>query len=498
MLGATVEQIRNELKKLRTRGGLTRLRLSESQLSVGDLLDSPAVRDRIEETGESPSEALIQAVRTLVGRLEPTERLTLDAALSLRVTLAEGEQDFDALYGPDLTHRRNALLRNWTSLHRRAKAVEIPRQPSATLLRTRLEDEAFLALARRLLVGDAGREAAALPRDQSRGRAFVFGSAVTDHLYRIPKPFGRAPGSVQATSHVAQPGGKGLTQAVALARLDFDVELITVIGDDLAADEIMRFLAQQGVRTTYLTRVKGDTPHVNVVTDDITGQSFSIAWPNTEEIALRGRTVAQICKDLTPEDLMFVTFEIPFGAMREALQAISFNRDERPTTFVTPSPPATHPILESNVFARVDYLIARHWELRALVPDPALDAEDLQVNFLRQTFGVRNVVVCGTTKAHLYSELGDDDWSATKVSSYRESAGSREAFAAAMAALLAKTSADGGGKPITIDNDGLRFATAAMAISAMQPGIATGLPRFNEIDAYVKRTTMGLDHHGKE
>ncbi len=59
----------------------------------------------------------------------------------------------------------------------------------------------------------------------------VFGSANIDHVYRLPHQV-RAGETLAAVDYARNPGGKGLNQAVALAKAGQPVRFAGVIGED--------------------------------------------------------------------------------------------------------------------------------------------------------------------------------------------------------------------------------------------------------------------------
>ena len=106
--------VASALKSLRTRTGLREERLHGTELALDTLTGLDSVRALI-NAGESPERAIVRAVRTAAGTLEPTMSIVADASLSLELS-ADLVPDAD-LYAQDLGQRREALLRNWDRLH---------------------------------------------------------------------------------------------------------------------------------------------------------------------------------------------------------------------------------------------------------------------------------------------------------------------------------------------------------------------------------------------
>lgn len=75
--------IRNILTRLCKYSGLSSDRLRNTEIDVEPLLDLVVVRQRALRTGRSPEESMLPVVSDMARRLQPTDRLIADAALSL-------------------------------------------------------------------------------------------------------------------------------------------------------------------------------------------------------------------------------------------------------------------------------------------------------------------------------------------------------------------------------------------------------------------------------
>jgi hypothetical protein len=152
--------VASALKSLRTRAGLREDRLHGTELALDTLTGLDSVRALI-NAGESPERAIVRAVRTAAGTLEPTMSIVADACL--RLELSAGRVPDADLYAHDLGQRRKALLRNWNRLHE-LRSVPPAKAPSPRALRLEVEAEALTALAMALTWGTSpGETAAAWP-----------------------------------------------------------------------------------------------------------------------------------------------------------------------------------------------------------------------------------------------------------------------------------------------------------------------------------------------
>ncbi len=476
------------LKKLRQREGLTSDRLLRDPDLWKGLTRTPAASSLA--VGGHPEEPtqLIELLTGLVAGFEGTDRLVLDAALRLRLTVPAEDPGHASLYADDVTQRRQELRQRWDELHALAGVTPEHAAPSDTNLRTRVEVDALERLARELARRTRPERAVAgIPL----GRAVVVGGAAIDHLYRIDDyPDFANDRAMAAASLVEQPGGKGLTLAVALARVGFDVSLVAAIGDDPAGDEIVSYLDTEGVDTTFVDRQPGRTPRVTVLTNRTHGRSFALAWMNREELSIDLNQARDAVGVLGVEDNVLFTLEARFEVVRDLLNALPDElpgkRATRPRTVLLPAPTlADTNIVQPKVLGRIDYLIGHERELEWLVPSEASLAQ--QVAFLRSKTGVRTIIRCEVDGIEAYGPFDSPNQRSNDNPYVREQAGAREAFTAAFLAQNARL--DRWDDPLEERvNPALDWGMAALEICAMQPGLVQGLPSVDEIEAHVERT----------
>jgi ribokinase len=101
----------------------------------------------------------------------------------------------------------------------------------------------------------------------SAGPVVVVGSCNLDQVLRVQ----RFPGTgetVGAHDVRDEAGGKGLNQAVAVARMGTPVRMVAAVGDDPAAQTVLAALADAGVDAALVRRVPGPTGRAVVFLDD--------------------------------------------------------------------------------------------------------------------------------------------------------------------------------------------------------------------------------------
>ncbi len=455
------------LKNLRRGEGVTVARLLRSSTDTDELLRAPALAAHRQRSGPVNHQALVSEMVALADELQTRDRAVVLAVLGLEPMLGDDDGSTDR---PDLTTRRRLLLSQWSD--------RVGGQaPSCTSLRTRLEEDALMAFARLLAEG--------ADIDRPVGRAVVIGGAVIDYQYRVADfPDLRDDRAMAAHSLLERPGGKGLTVAVALARLGFEVDLVSVVGQDSEGDNVLDFLELEQVGTTYVDRMPGRTGRVTVLTNQDEGHSFAISWMNREELIFKPELISDAIGSLEVDDNLLFTLEPRIATVRSMLGSLALQRSDRPRVLMIPAPISIDgQILDINAIERVDYVIAHEHELGYYVPQ--FDTLDERARFLRRGPGVETVVVCDVGHARAYGDFDPVERSNPNTL-VRELAGTREAFAAAFLRQMARLDRRGHPAGERID-EALNWAMAAMELSAMQPGVVDGMPDEKKIVQFLNR-----------
>ncbi|MFC6156867.1 PfkB family carbohydrate kinase [Kribbella jiaozuonensis] len=426
---------------------------------AGNLLASRAVRDYMDEHGvDDPAAAAIQVVIDAVRRLPArSDLIVLDAVFGLGLLIAEyTKQGVDPLaiqklQSVDLGVRRDSLRNHWPRLHR-AVGAEAPETPGDRYLRDTVEPRIFRDLA--MLIVGTSASAATLsdaPRTPSPGKVVVVGGVAMDHVFHsdaVPLP----ETSVRATDHARSPGGKGLSQAVAAARLGLEVVLIAAYADDEDGLQIKKFLETEQIDTSMMKCVHGETTPQTAVIEFPDAESAAVVWHNEGAVSLTPQDVHQYRAVLAACDAVLLTFEVPQDVLSSTLNLVSGLRPNRPVTVVTPGQPYDTGPPSGQAFAQIDYLVAHSWELRRLTYYRQ-SSNHLGESFLR--LGVQSVCVLGNRGGTIYSQTGPPRSISPPPSMLKESSITRDLFCAALVARLVEDH--------SLTDDAVRWATAAMA-----------------------------------
>jgi len=473
---ADVVVLAHTLEKLRAREGVTLKRLESEARGVAEpLLNLTAVRRHADLHGVGRSEAALAVLGACVrDGLAGSSRIVADAVLALGIFAdayyrhSVEAKVVNALRADLLSLRRRTLRAHWPRLHQ-ALGVAPVEAPSDRALRGNLESAVLSELARLLIRHETSLRAttnvtpfpsspAEATTQQSRGRVIVVGGAVMDARFRT-KVIPERETTREAYSFVLSPGGKGLTQAVAAARLGLDVSLVAAVADDRFGQEIVEYLQDQGVDTSMMKIVSDAQSSFTGVIEFEQGDSIAVNWRNEMEVRLDIRDVERHESQLLASDAVLVTFELPLESMERTLDLAHAHEMRRPLIIVAPAHPYDDGIMSGQTLAKIDYLVAHAWELGRYAP-PERTTFDLDAVAKRvMAYGVQTLCVPTGGGCTIYSNRLGTFAVPTFAPVYKESQAARDAFCAALAAKLIDARGE-------FSEQVALWATAAMAAAA--------------------------------
>jgi ribokinase len=230
----------------------------------------------------------------------------------------------------------------------------------------------------------SAREAYVADRPETTSRGLdemhfvVVGAYVADCLVTAP----RLPqwGEVyEARSIRTSPGGKGLNQAVALARLGAHVCAVGAIGDDGFGRDIVSGLTREGIETGFfVTREKAATS-ICICFVGNTGQT-SFVWHIDEDVTVTPEIVRGAEPALRQADAVLITFETPVSTIREAI-TLAHRCDAR--VFLNPAPALANPTAVAALpWRNVDVLVPNEAEARAILEGLGVSRQPVRIDDL--------------------------------------------------------------------------------------------------------------------
>jgi ribokinase len=488
------------LEKLRARDGLTRSRLDDSRsIEAAPLLSLAAVRRYAAVHNVELAQAAMDVIKECVREsLHGSQCIVADAVLGLgtfsETYVGHGLESriVSALHSDLLGRRRSVLLSNWRTLHE-ALDLSPAEPPSDRALRGSIEREALRELARQLrrredypigskaVVVPYASENASRKKPMSRpGRVIVVGGAVMDATFRTKDVPPRGT-SREAYAFDLAPGGKGLKQAVAAARLGLEVALVAAVSDDRFGREIIDHLQDEGVDTSLLKRVEdAHTPFTDVIEFEL-GDSIALNWTNRSEVHLDIRGIDRLVQHLPDCDAVLLTLEIPRETLEYVLARVNRLDDPRPIVILTPGQPYGESI-SGSALSQIDYFVAHTWELGEYSP-PDREAFDVEAAArVLLAYGVETLCVLMDGGCTVYSETPLGTFPVpTFPSAYKESSVARDAFCAALAAKLIDNGRE-------FSEDVALWANAAMAGAIADHAMPNPMPDRRRIEQLLERS----------
>ncbi len=287
----------------------------------------------------------------------------------------------------------------------------------------------------------------------------VLGSANMDLVVRQPRL--PEPGETMfGSSFSTVPGGKGLNQAIAAARVGGSVAFLGAVGGDAFGRELRETLAAAGVDTDGIALVERPTgtAHISVLDG---GENAIVVVPDANGVEL---PLDDVQRDaIRAARYLVVQFERPLPLVAEA---VAFARSVGVTTVVTPAPVMPLP---EGFLEQVDILVPNAGEARELA---GLDDETDAARALSKRAGT--VVMTRGARGALVARGGEIveevlPYAVTPV----DTTGAGDTFTGVLVARLAA----GASEP-----EALRAAAVAAAIATTRAGASTSMPTWDEVE----------------
>ena len=262
-------------------------------------------------------------------------------------------------------------MRHWISLQSSRQAIahyagSIEREVLRELARQLIRREEY-SLGSKSVVMPYASENSSRKMPMSRpGQVIVVGGAVMDatfHTKDIP-PRGT---STEAYAFGLAPGGKGLWQAVAAARLGLDVALVAAVADDRFGREIVNYLQGRGSR--YISAEAGQMmriPHLRASLSSSWATASLLIGRITGRCTLTFVTSTGLVSTLPSCDAVLMTFEIPRETLQYTLALVNSLDEPRPIVIVTPGQPYPDTGISGQALSQIDYLVAHALGTRPL------------------------------------------------------------------------------------------------------------------------------------
>lgn len=184
------------------------------------------------------------------------------------------------------------------------------------------------------------------------GKIIVAGSINMDIITRVSK-LPQTGETIAGKSVEYLPGGKGLNQAVACAKMGSDTILISRLGNDVFAKILQNFLTQHQIKTTHIKTSSKESGTAFITVDDYGNNTIVVVPGSNAEVGLEDISQIEIAQD----DIIISQFEIPLPTISALFKKAKKNGAR---TILNPSPIQAIP---QELLELTDVLIVNETEL---------------------------------------------------------------------------------------------------------------------------------------
>ncbi len=269
------------------------------------------------------------------------------------------------------------------------------------------------------------------------------------------------------------PGGKGSNQAVAAARLNADVHLITKLGRDAFGEMARKFYQEQGMSLDQIfEHPEESSGTATILVDHASSENAIVVVPG----ACSTISVAEVeaaRSAIVSADIFLTQLELPIAP---TIRGIEIAHEAGVAVILNPAPAVPVPL---SALAMVNYLTPNETEAAGLIGNGAeIDPHDFETLSDRLLqMGVENVVLTlGEKGAFVRNQSVREIVPAFSTGQVVETTGAGDAFAGGFAVALAE------GKSII---EATKYGCAVAGISVTRPGTAPSMPYRDEVDRLV-------------
>ena len=298
----------------------------------------------------------------------------------------------------------------------------------------------------------------------------VFGSInmdLTAYVPKLPKP-GE---TLQGSSYITVPGGKGNNQSVAASRLGAPTKFVGRVGTDGFGEQVLQIVGEQKVD---LSQVMKDPEHgtgIAVICVDQNAEN-SIIIISGANFALDDSDVARASKVMEDAKVLMLQLEVPLDACLKAAKAA---RDKGVKVVFDPAPAVPLP---DEAFKLMDFITPNETETEILVgfkPENAEDASKAAKLFLEK--GVGTAVIKMGARGVYYENKDESGFVPPYKVNPIDTVAAGDAFNAGLAVAISE------GKPLA---EAVRWGAAAGAIATTRKGALPAMPYREELETLMK------------
>ena len=264
------------------------------------------------------------------------------------------------------------------------------------------------------------------------------------------------------------PGGKGANQAVAMARLGGNVNMIGKVGNDGFGQTLLNALNNDNVNTKYINKDDISTG-VAMITVDKNAENSIVVAPGAN-FKVDKEYIDKSIEGIKNSDIVVLQLETPIDTIKYAL---SKSKELGKYTILNPAPAVK---LEDDIICNVDLLTPNETELEILSGVEIKNEDDIQK--AAQTMidkGVKELIVTLGSKGSLYINKEKSIFKKAYKVEAIDTTAAGDSYTGALAVAFAN------GKNI---EDAMDFASKVGALSVQKEGAQSSLPTLEDVENF--------------
>lgn len=294
-------------------------------------------------------------------------------------------------------------------------------------------------------------------------KILVVGSANADLVINSPK-MPKLGETLTGSNFRVNAGGKGLNQAVAIAKLGGDVTFLGCVGEDANGSVLLDALDENGV--TFKGGKVTDTPTGIAMITVVEGNNFIVLSAGANDKLTPDIVQAQ-APLIMESDYCVMQLEIP---LESVIRVCDIAKDSGTAVVLNPAP---YRELPEELLRNVDYLIPNEHEandLTGIYPNSEENCIKAIAN-LRDK-GVKNVIITLGERGCVYNDGDEIIFRPAIETKVVDTTSAGDCFIGALVSRLSR------GVNLS---DAIDFATKASAIAVSREGASKSIPYENEI-----------------
>ena len=295
-------------------------------------------------------------------------------------------------------------------------------------------------------------------------RVIVVGSCMMDLVSRVAEAPARGE-TVLGADFITTPGGKGLNQAIAAARMGAGVSLVSRVGDDPFGRQFLDLCEAEGIDRTHLSTDSEIGSGVSLIIVDSTGDNRIVANPRAN--AALGPAHVDPAFSGGPPDALLMCHETPDAPL---IRGAELARGAGAVVVFNAAPASPVP---AELMALVDVVVVNESEAAALTGvAPVTPADALDAARALTGLGPATAIVTLGSGGAVFQSAGEAGHVEAFSSVAVDATGAGDAFCGALTVGLCEGLGIAGA---------VRLANAAGALAVRVLGAAVSLPRRTDV-----------------